>query len=143
MLVSSKDLKDAASQGPIYVMLVLGAGVIAAIIPLQEAVKQFSPAEFIAANIIGATLILGAGILYLILSLAAIRALKEASTASTSTATKALEAMQQAADKLSKEDAVTQRAYMDKILSLTQTFGGGSSSAPQAPAPAVTAPPSS
>jgi len=79
MLVSPKDLKDAASQGPIYVMLVLGAAVIAAVIPLQEAVKQFSPAEFIAANIIGATLILAAGILYLILSLAAIRALKEAS----------------------------------------------------------------
>lgn len=138
MVLSSKDVKDAASQGPVYVMLVLGASMIAAVIPLQITTKQLNSAEFITVNVIGAALILAAGILYLTVTLMSIRALKEASSNSTTTASNALDAMKQAAEKLSEQDATTQRLYMDNIINLTKAMGIGTAPvAAPAGAPAV------
>jgi hypothetical protein len=120
MLISLKDLKDAADRGPIYVMLFLGASAIAAVISVQAVVSKFNTAEFIAIIAIGALLICGAGVLFLILMLSYVRTLTEVSKGSASTATKGLEVLAEAADKLSQQDGMTQREIAKSISSMIE-----------------------
>lgn len=135
-MLTTKELREAASRGPIYVMLVLGGGLIAAVVPVQDTLNRLNTAEFIAAISIGAVLIMVAAILYFLLSRQSLQALTQVSTASSSTAAKAFAGLTQAIDKLSDTDAITQRDAIGAIKQVSKDFAGQISAemAGQAPA---------
>lgn len=129
MLLSSQDVQDAAGRGPVYVMLLLGAAIIGAVVPVQITSQRLSTAEFIVINSLGAALIVAAGVLYLFLSQAALRALRDASAASTATAGKALDILGQAGAKIAASDGESQRRYIEAVEGITRGFGVGLTSA--------------
>jgi hypothetical protein len=117
-------------------MLVLGGGLIAAVVPVQDALSRLDTAEFIAAISIGALLIMVAAILYFLLSRQSLDALRQVSTASSSTAAKAFAGLTQAIDKLSDTDAMTQRDAIAAIKQVSRDFAGQISAEAGGQAPA-------
>jgi hypothetical protein len=126
MIVSMDELKKAADKGPIYLMLLAGAGLVAGVVPAEFTVGQLhalTPVEFITANVVGAVLIITAGVISLLASRSMLRTLEGVSKASTATAGKALDTIQTTAAKISETDAITQNKVLDRVGEITKQLG--------------------
>ena len=115
-------LTRAADRGPIYVLLVAGALVLAYADSTELVVSRahaLTAPEFITCNVVGAGLIIAAGVIGLLISRTALHGLEAVSRVSSDS----VKVFAELTKTVSSEDAILQGRIASGILEITRSLG--------------------
>ncbi len=118
-IMNIMEMRKAADRGAIYLLLFVGGVLFVGVDPTEFVIgpsRALTGPEFITVNVIGAALLIAAGVLSLLVSRATLRALETVSKISASPAEKTLEALNEAAKQMSAYNAGQQKQIVEGIM---------------------------